>query len=101
MDDRICKCGHDAVKHEWLGQSIEDMIAGLVKAGTLIAQHHPDKLAIVGFFMKDDNNLVSYEQIVDVLINIRHTRSRCKGCYCEIFRVDNLRYLEKLSERSA
>jgi len=107
MEDRICKCGHKAVMHEHMDQPIDDMIAGLVKGGSLIPQHHPDQMAITGFFMKDDNHLVPYEQIVEVLTNIRATRSRCKDslimnyCHCEFFKPDNLRYLEMLSERTA
>jgi hypothetical protein len=106
MDERICKCGHLIGKHEWLDQSIEDMIGGLVKAGTLIPQYHPDKVAATGFFMKgDESHLLPYTQIVEVLTNIRATRSKCKhdvmfGCHCEVFMADNLAYLEKLSERA-
>lgn len=105
MDERICKCGHLAVRHQFLDQPIEDLIASLVKAGTLIAQHHPDKMAITGFFMKDDNHLVPYDQLVDVLKNIRLTHSKCQesimfGCHCEAFNADNLKYLEILSERT-
>ena len=104
-DPRICKCGHWMKQHEYLDQSLEDMIACLVKCGTITVIHHPDRMAIAGFQMKDDTHFVPYHQMIEVLTDIRANRARCKGdgmglwCRCENFNADNLKYLEILSER--
>jgi hypothetical protein len=102
VDERVCKCTHLTLSHEHMVDSIQDMIAGLVKAGTLIPQYYPGKVLATEFLLKDTKSEpVSYDQIVDVLDRIRATQSRCHECYCEMFVADNLLYLERLSERKA
>lgn len=95
-----CVCSHKETAHKYLYITIENHIQLLVNGGTLIPQHHPDRMEVVGYICPAERGDTSYspEHIRSLLQNLRDKYSSCRHCNCQSFKMDNLKYLEECCE---
>lgn len=103
MNDPVnlfCKCSHKGNVHNYHElASASEYLEKLHHIKGVTAIHHPDKMEIVGYSLKE-GEYYTYAQALAEVEKLRTERSTCKKCKCQIFIIDNLKYLEDLSERA-
>jgi hypothetical protein len=60
----------------------------------------PNTNRILGYKLLQGPIYYTYDQALARFEQLRDERSKCGKCCCKIFRMDNLKYLEELSERA-
>src|SRR6185436_10762355 len=100
--DKFCTCGHYMRKHLHFRVSSEEKITEFIKerwiTRTRQINEHNEKL------YRFCKTLYTYNELFGMLEIIRQTRSKCiynKKCSCQVFKSDNLRWLEELSVRAS
>ncbi len=104
--EKKCLCGHFEVDHKYRNvRSAEELLANLAADPRVTVIRDQDHMKPLGFKL-DEKTYLTYDKALEEAEAARKNASRCdrnvfeKTCDCQIFRVDNLKYLEDLDERS-
>ena len=102
-----CHCGHPEFDHRYRDTTPEKLLEGLAKDNNITVIHDPNSTKILGFKTLQ-GTYFTYEKALGEIQYARDNKSNCRPdmfdskCNCQVFRVDNLKYLEDLSrERPA
>jgi hypothetical protein len=106
---RPCTCGHDMLNHKHMDKSPEQLLQMAVKSNLLEIIHNPDSMKPHGYKSKNDYMPLAFwehDKMLEWFKDFQKMNSYCMGkmfsmCTCKMFKLDNLKYLEGLSECAA
>ena len=99
-----CKCKHLEEDHRYRDSTPEELLQTFSRQNDVTVVHDPDRMQPKGYKMKN-GSFISYELAFKEAVRAREELSNCAPnvfemtCKCEVFKPDNLKYLEDLSER--
>jgi hypothetical protein len=99
---KMCTCNHAEYLHRYHEDtSSHELLLKLESQKGITVVRHPDKMGVVGYHVmdRDQQQYYTYEAAFQEAEKLRAQYSKCRDCQCKIFKVDNLKYLEALSER--
>lgn len=104
MVDKICECDHLEKDHKYMNMMPEELLTRFAQLGILNPEHSPDMAQPKGWRIVSNGAFWFHHDALKEMERQQTENSYCrkkhffKGCKCRVFKADNLRYLEKLSE---
>ncbi len=98
-----CLCGHLETDHKYRGDSPEALLNLVAKQQNVEVIRSPDHMQPLGYRLQD-GTYFTHEKALAEIEDSRKNNSYCvpnvfdKTCSCKVYRPDNLKYLEDLSD---